>query len=280
MLTVAAGVKSDLTLTREPGAPLVLIRGLLPVSAEPRKLVLAVEEPAEHAAALLRRLLEERGVKVHGAARAQHEAPIPGTAVGDPLVLAEHVSLPLGDAVQAVNKMSLNLHTEMLLRAAARQNGPWGTPDDLAKFAADFYALVGIAPGDVMQADGSGLSRRDLVTPRAIVTLLEFASKQPWFSVFESSLPVAAEDGTLADRMKNTPAAGHIHAKTGSVEHVRSLSGFAETLSGHPLLFSILNNNEGAKNQDATAVLDALCVAMVEELGQKGKATAKHPHKP
>ena len=280
VLTVAAGVKPDLTLTREPGAPLVLIRGLLPVSAEPRKLVLAVEEPAEHAAALLRRLLEERGVKVHGAARAQHEAPIPGTAVGDPLVLAEHVSLPLGDAVQAVNKMSLNLHTEMLLRAAARQNGPWGTPDDLAKFAADFYALVGIAPGDVMQADGSGLSRRDLVTPRAIVTLLEFASKQPWFSVFESSLPVAAEDGTLADRMKNTPAAGHIHAKTGSVEHVRSLSGFAETLSGHPLLFSILNNNEGAKNQDATAVLDALCVAMVEELGQKGKATAKHPHKP
>src|SRR5712692_8739748 len=76
VLTVAAGVKSDLTLTREPGAPLVLIRGLLPVGAEPRKLVLAVEEPAEHAAALLRRLLEERGVKVHGVARAQHEAPI------------------------------------------------------------------------------------------------------------------------------------------------------------------------------------------------------------
>ena len=281
VFTVPAGVKPDLTLTREPGAPLVVIRGVIPEKSEPRKLVLAIEEPAEHAASLLKRLLEERGVRVQGMARAQHDAPraTPAGAEADPVVLAEHVSAPLGDAAQLINKMSENLHTEMLLRAAARQSGPWNEPEDLAKFAADFYATAGIASGDVAQTDASGLSRHDLVTPRAVVALLEYASRQPWFSVYESSLPVAGVDGTLADRMKNTPAAGRIHAKTGSVEHVRALSGFAETLAGQRVIFSFLMNNESAKNQEATAALDALCQAMVEELGGKARTDRKQKHR-
>jgi len=183
-------------------------------------------------------------------------------------VLAEHLSVPLADAVQAVNKMSENLHTELLLRAAARQKGPWSTAEDLAKFAAEFYAEAGIAAGDVIQTDGSGLSRHDLVTPRAVVTLLQYAARQPWFPAYYASLPVAGADGTLLDRLKNTPAAGRIHAKTGSVEHVRSLSGFAELPGGRRVIFSILTNNQGAKNHEATAALDALCVALVEDLGQ------------
>src|SRR6266446_5962451 len=225
--TSAAEVKSDLTLRREPGASLVVVKGTLPAKGAPRKLVLAIEEPAQHAAVNLKRLLEERGVKVGGAARARHEqAEVPG----DPTVLAEHVSVPLGDSVKLVNKISQNLHTEMLLRTAARQNGVWGTPDELMKVPADFYTAAGIAPGDVIQTDASGLSRHDLVTPRAVVTLLGFAQKQTYYVPYYESLPVAGVDGTLEDRMKNTPAAGRIHAKTGSVEHVRTLSGFAETL--------------------------------------------------
>src|SRR5438552_16092396 len=85
---------------------------------------------------------------------------------------------------------------------------------------ADFYAAAGIEPGDVIQADASGLSRHDLVTPRAIVTLLGFAQKQSWFTPYYASLPVGGIDGTLEDRMKNTLAAGRIHAKTGSVEQI------------------------------------------------------------
>jgi D-alanyl-D-alanine carboxypeptidase/D-alanyl-D-alanine-endopeptidase (penicillin-binding protein 4) len=277
VVTSAAEVKADLTLTREPGANLVVVKGSLPAKSTPRKLVLSIEEPAQHAAATLKRLLEERGVSVEGAARARHD---PSVSSGDPIVLAEHVSVPLGDAVKLINKISQNLHTEMLLRTVARQNGVWNTPEDLVKIPADFYAAAGIAPDDVIQTDASGLSRHDLVTPLAIVTLLTYAQKQPWFGPYYASLPVAGVDGTLEDRMKNTPAAGRVHAKTGSVEHVRTLSGFAETPSGRRLIFSILSNNQGGKSHEAADALSGLCVAMIEEFNvapPKRGQEHKHP---
>jgi len=262
VVTSAADVKPDLTLTREPGANIVVVRGSLPAKSAPRKLVLAIEEPAQHAAAALKRLLEERGIKIEGVAKGRHDR---GEAAADPVVLAEHVSVPLGDAVKLINKISQNLHAEMLLRTAARQNGVWATPDELMKVPADFYAAAGIAPGDVIQTDASGLSRHDLVTPRAIVALLSFAQKQSWFGPYSASLPVAGVDGTLEDRMKNTLAAGRIHAKTGSVEHVRTLSGFAETPGGRRVIFSLLSNNQGGKSHEAADALTGLCVAMLEE---------------
>ncbi len=275
--TSAADVKSDLKLTREPGSNVVVVKGTLPAKSGPRKLILAVEEPAQHAAATLKRLLEERGLKVGGVARARHDG---GEMSGDPAVLAEHVSVPLGDSVKLVNKISQNLHSEMLLRTVARQKGVWATPDDLMKIPAEFYEAAGIAPGDVIQTDASGLSRHDLVTPRAIVTLLGYAQKQAWFGPYYASLPVAGADGTLEDRMKNTPAAGRIHAKTGSVEHVRTLSGFAETPGGRRLIFSFLSNNQGGKNHEATDALTGLCVAMLEEFNVgPPKRGPEHKHR-
>ena len=274
--TSAAEVKSDLTLTREPGSNLVVVKGTMPARSSPRKLVLAIEEPAQHAAATLKRLLEERGVKVAGTARARHDHAEPD---GDPIVLAEHVSVPLADALKLVNKISQNLHTEMLLRTVARQSGVWASPDDLMKVPADFYAAAGIEPGDVIQTDASGLSRHDLVTPRAVVALLNFGQKQSWFGPYFASLPVAGIDGTLEDRMKNTPAAGRIHAKTGSVEHVRTLSGFAETPGGRRLIFSFLSNNQGGKSHEAADALTGLCVAMIEEFNvSPPKRGREHKH--
>jgi D-alanyl-D-alanine carboxypeptidase/D-alanyl-D-alanine-endopeptidase (penicillin-binding protein 4) len=274
VVTSAAEVKSDLTLTREPGSQLVVVRGTLPAKSAPRKLILAVHEPAQHAAALLARLLADRSVKITGSPHAVH---VPEATLSDPprAVLAEHVSIPLADSVKLVNKISQNLHTEMLLRTAARQSGIWATTDDLVKFPADFYAAAGIDPGDVIQTDGSGLSRHDLVTPRAIVTLLKYAQTQPWFAPYFASLPVAGVDGTLEDRMRTTIAAGRIHAKTGSVEHVRTRSGFAETPGGRQLIFSFLSNNQGGKNHEATDALDALCVAMLEEFDNKPAKNAR-----
>jgi len=273
VITSAAETKSDLTLTREPNSKIVVIRGMMPAHSAPRKLVLAIHDPAEHAAALLARLLAERGVKVIGIARATHITEAAGAAPR--AVLADHVSVPLGDSVKLVNKISQNLHTEMLLRAAARNTAVWNTPDDLMKFPADFYTAAGIAPGDVIQTDGSGLSRHDMVTPRAIVTLLKYAQGQPWFAPYYASLPVAGIDGTLEPLMKNTPSAGHIHAKTGSVEHVRTRSGFADTSSGRRLIFSFLSNNQGGKSHEASDALDGLCLAMIEEFDRKPAVSSR-----
>ena len=272
VVTSAADVKADLALTRDPGASMVAVRGMLPAKTAPRKLVLAVEEPAQHAAALLAGLLGDRGVKIGGKARAVH---VPETAAAPRAVLAEHVSVPLGDATKLVNKISQNLHAEMLLRAAARQNGLWNTPEDLEKFPEDFYTAAGLAPGDVVQTDGSGLSRRDLVTPRAVAALLKYAKDQAWFGTYYASLPVAGEDGSLEDRMKSTVAAGKIHAKTGSLEHVRARSGYAETPGGRRLIFSFLSNNMGGKNHEATDALDGLCVAMIEEFNETPASVKK-----
>jgi D-alanyl-D-alanine carboxypeptidase/D-alanyl-D-alanine-endopeptidase (penicillin-binding protein 4) len=276
VVTSPAGVKADLTLTREPGAALVVVKGTLPAKSTPRKLQLALEEPAQHAATLLKNLLEARGIKISGIARAVHEAAAPAKTS---TILAEHISLPLAEDIKLTNKISQNLHAELLLRTAARQTGVWSTPEDLAKFPAEFYAKAGIATSEVLQTDGSGLSEHDLVTPRAVVALLSYARTQPWFDVYYASLPVSGVDGTLSDRMKSEPLAGRIHAKTGSLDHVRTLSGYAEALDGRRLIFSFLSNAQGGKNHEAAEALDGLCRAMIEEFSEKaGDVKQEHVH--
>lgn len=275
VVTSAANEKPDLTLTREPGASLVTVRGTLPAHSTTRKLTLAVEEPAQHAAVLLSRLLVDRGVQVDGMARARH---VPDDLGTPRTVLAEHVSIPLSEEVKLVNKISQNLHAEMLLRAAARQAGPWTDTDQVMKFAADFYTAAGIAPGDVIQSDASGLSRHDLVTPRAVVALLAYAQKQSWFAPYFASLPVMGVDGTLEDRLKNTPEAGRIHAKTGSVEHVRTISGFANLPDARRVIFSFLASNGDTGDRVISKALDGFCQAMIEEFGSKmPSASASDP---
>lgn len=260
--TIGVKEKGELRLTREPAASTVIVSGTMSAGGQPRKLVLAMQEPAQQAASILARVLADRGVKFSGKIRANHE---PEPTEGLRSVLAEHVSLPLGDTVKLVNKISQNLHTEVLLRAAARQKGRWLTPEELQKFPEAFYAKAGIPAGDVIQTDGSGLSRHDMVTPRALVALLQYAQKQPWFSAYYASLPVAGIDGTLNERMKSADVTGKIHAKTGSVTHVRSLSGYGETLRGRKLIFSFLSNNQGGINHEVHDAIDGLCAAMIEE---------------
>lgn len=134
------------------------------------------------------------------------------------------------------------------------------------KFAQDFHKTVSIEEYDVLLWDGSGLSRRNLVTPEAAVRLLAWTAQQPWGELYRSTFPVGGEDGTLSDRMKTPPLLGRIQTKTGSLGHVNAMFGNNHALRGHA----------------ATDVFDAICTAMVEELGAKPQAKKKkspHPGK-
>ena len=265
VLTSARGNEEKLAAARDPGSRIIQVSGTMPLDAPTRRLNIAIEDPAEYAAGLLSHLLESRGVKIDGHSRARHVAdPTPNAAAQT--VLAEHTSVPLSDEVRLTNKNSENLHAELLLLLAAHEKTGANNYEDALKFASDFFRRAGIADGAVVLSDGSGLSRKDLVTPRSVVQLLRYAAAQPWGELYRSTLPIAGEDGTLSDRMKNTPAAGRIYAKTGTIGHGNALSGYATTAHGARLLFSILGNNNNLHAQDANKVIDAICVAMVEEL--------------
>ncbi|MGC2421238.1 MAG: D-alanyl-D-alanine carboxypeptidase/D-alanyl-D-alanine-endopeptidase [Candidatus Acidiferrales bacterium] len=284
--TSSAGAEPDFAVVREPGMNFILVRGSIPLGHAPIQLDFAMTQPAETAALALKQLLEARGVRVTGGALAQHAPPPETTAAGEPVfppaspppapaavVLAEHLSPPLIECIRVTNKVSQNLHAELLLRTVGREKTGLGSTAAGLKVERDFLAAAGIADGDVVLSDGSGLSRDDLVTPRAVVALLRYAARQPWGADFLSTLPVAGVDGTLQDRMKDTPAAGRIEAKTGSHEDAHALSGYATSESGESLVFAIFGNNNRQHGADATTALDAIASAMVETLGAQPRAT-------
>jgi D-alanyl-D-alanine carboxypeptidase/D-alanyl-D-alanine-endopeptidase (penicillin-binding protein 4) len=266
------GSAEQLAVARDPGSVLIHLTGAMPAGGQSRTLTFAVDAPAEYAANLLARLLGLRGIHVRGSARARHahfaDDPVLSTTIpAEQNILAEHMSPPLAEDIRLTNKNSENLHAELLLLLAAHEKAGAMSYEEAEKCAALFFKTAGIADGDVVLTDGSGLSRRDLVTPRAVVQLLRYAVTQPWAELYRSSLPVAGEDGTLTERMKNTTAAGRVFAKTGTFEHVNSLSGYATTVRGANLIFSILGNDNNLRARAANAAIDAITVAMVEELG-------------
>ena len=150
----------------------------------------------------------------------------------------------------------------MLLRTLGHEVKNYGSLTVGLEVLQEFAAQVGVEPSAVNFADGSGLSRQDLVAPRAIVKLLEYMAASPRFQVFLDSLPVAGEDGTLADRFTGPPARGRIHAKTGAMEHVNALSGYMDLPSGERLAFSILGNNQPLKSAEGAAVLDRIALVI------------------
>jgi D-alanyl-D-alanine carboxypeptidase/D-alanyl-D-alanine-endopeptidase (penicillin-binding protein 4) len=276
-VTTAAGTEPKLRLERDPDSQVFRLTGTLPLDAPARELQLAVTQPAESAAAILKQLLEAKGVRVAGHARARHGDRNAQPQNDPPVhVLAEHKSPTLLEDVRLTNKLSINLHAELLLRVTAREKASATSMDDALAFATDFRQSIGISPDDAQLTDGSGLSRGDLVTPQSVVQLLAYAVRQPWGADFVATLPVAGQDGTLENRMRGSAAAGQVHAKTGLVEHVNSLSGYSTSRRGAHLIFSIFGNNTGTHGREAINAVDAICVAMVEELAPHAAAHAAH----
>jgi PBP4 family serine-type D-alanyl-D-alanine carboxypeptidase len=108
--------------------------------------------------------------------------------------------------------------------------------------------------------DGSGLSRRDTVSPETVLAVLQHMHDPSGSSPFVTALPVAGVDGTLSERMKNTPAAGNVRAKTGTMSNIRSLAGYVKTRDGETLAF-VVNNFEGT-GAAANQALDSIAVSL------------------
>jgi D-alanyl-D-alanine carboxypeptidase/D-alanyl-D-alanine-endopeptidase (penicillin-binding protein 4) len=280
LTTGVADGKPEFGVVSQPGPQFLLLRGLIPLGHVPLKLDLAMPDPAETAALALKQVFAARGVRITGTVRVQHAAPAeiypdadevlgpaPVPRAPDTIVFAVHISPPLSEIVRVTNKVSQNLHAELLLRAVAHEKKGFGVTDAGIWVEQDFLKRVGVADGDVVFTDGSGLSRDDLITPRAMVQLLRYDAAQPWGADYIATFPIAGVDGTLETRLKDTVAASRIEAKTGALDHVRAISGFATTLRGERLIFAIFGNNNPQRGRDATVAADAIAVAMVEVLG-------------
>jgi serine-type D-Ala-D-Ala carboxypeptidase/endopeptidase (penicillin-binding protein 4) len=288
ILTTSGG-EPQFAVVRQPGLDFVLLRGAIPVGRAPARVNLAMTQPAETAGLAFKQLLEARGVRVTGQVRVQHSAPPVTTAAGDPVlssdepkmplpnpvVLTERLSPRLLDDIRLTNKVSQNLHAEILLRTVGREKFGVASTAGGLKAERDFLQAAGIPNDEVILSDGSGLARDDLVTPRAVVALLRYVASQPWGPQFLSTLPVAGTDGTLEDRMKNTPATGLIQAKTGTIEHDYGLAGYATTVRGEYLAFAIYSADSPQKPHDADMAIDAIAEAMVQMLGSPRAARKK-----
>jgi D-alanyl-D-alanine carboxypeptidase/D-alanyl-D-alanine-endopeptidase (penicillin-binding protein 4) len=284
IVTTPAGTGRKFFVNREPGSTTVTLWGNLALDDPGTNEALAIEDPAEFAAGLFRALLEKRGIVVYGHQRTRHTelaslSTFTATAIapshgGDggarplktdqPILLASYDSKPLLEDLRVINKVSQNLHAEILLRLLGRERGTAGTVEGGLEVLRGFLTQAGIANDQYVFYDGSGLSRQNLVTPHAIVQLLRYASPQPWGAAYKSSLPVAGVDGSLSERLKDARLEKRVLAKTGSLGGVKTLSGYATTDSGQTVAFSILSNNLNLPAKRVTDTIDGIVEAIVE----------------
>jgi serine-type D-Ala-D-Ala carboxypeptidase/endopeptidase (penicillin-binding protein 4) len=286
IITTPAGTGRKFFVNREPGSMVLTLWGNMPLDDAGANEALAIEDPAEFAAGLFRQLLAKRGIVVYGHQRTHHTelatlstfsataiAPSHGGSDGQsrplrsnqPITLASYESKPLLQDVRVVNKVSQNLHAEILLRLLGRERGNAGTIEGGLEVLRGFLTQAGISNDQYVFYDGSGLSRQNLLTPHAVVQLLRYCSTQPWGGDFKSTLPIAGIDGSLTERLNFPRLQNRILAKTGSLGGVKALSGYATNDAGQVVVFSILSNNFNLPAKRVTDAIDQLVQAIVED---------------
>jgi D-alanyl-D-alanine carboxypeptidase/D-alanyl-D-alanine-endopeptidase (penicillin-binding protein 4) len=189
-----------------------------------------------------------------------------GATVGDPSAKLDSIasiqSPTLREVLPFFEKPSQNQIGEILFKTLAVKQTGVGRADSAAQVVSRQLLAWGAAPDGFVVRDGSGLSRHDYVTPRTLVTVLDAMRRSPDFQPFYDALPVAGVDGTIRNRMKGTRAAGNVHAKTGTLDKARSLSGYVTTADGRMLLFSALCNNYVVPTRRVDQVSDALAIRL------------------
>ena len=242
-VTSAAETKID--VDRGPGSPQLLLSGTI---SHPVTEAVAINDPARFAACALADALTRRGVVIDGRPRAHHRLPTDGPAAPNPpITLASRTSPPLAQLLQVTDKVSENLYAELFLREVGHGQRREGL-DAMKAFLAD----AAIDAGDTNFEDGSGLSRLTLVTPHAIAQLLAWMYRSPNRDTWISLLPIGGYDGSLAHRFQAQAIAQVIHAKTGSLSHVNSLSGYVLQPEHHAVVFSIAVNNTISANNSGS----------------------------
>src|SRR3989475_3389526 len=207
IITTPAGTGRKIFINREPGSTVLTLWGNMPLDDAGADEALAIEDPAEFAASLLRQLLETRGIAVYGRQRTRHtdlaslstftitaSAPARGgdapsrALQSQPLVLASYQSKPLIEDLRVINKVSQNLHAEILLRLLGREKGTAGTVEGGLEVLRGFLNKAGVPGDQYVFYDGSGLSRQNLATPHSVVdrksTRLNSSHSQISYAVF------------------------------------------------------------------------------------------------
>jgi D-alanyl-D-alanine carboxypeptidase/D-alanyl-D-alanine-endopeptidase (penicillin-binding protein 4) len=282
MTLAAKGAVAHPGLDRRPGSRMVRAWGT--AAAEGFHANLAVEDPAEFFADAFKIALRSRGVVVKGDALTRHRVsngtvdfaeeraqPLKLTRaelaeVAAPLegrrVLAAHLSVPVAEDVMVTNKVSQNLHAELLLRLLGKVHGTDGSFAEGARVVRQFLINAGVDDNDFFFYDGSGMSSDDRIAPRALTQLLAYASRQPWGAAWRETLPVAGVDGTLGGRFKDSPLAGRLWAKTGTFSEGNTLSGYLTAASGKTLAFSIMVNGHRPDSDAEFQAIDRIATAI------------------
>ncbi|HJQ25952.1 MAG TPA: D-alanyl-D-alanine carboxypeptidase/D-alanyl-D-alanine-endopeptidase [Blastocatellia bacterium] len=285
--TAAKETEGRIMVYRPVGENIVYVSGRLPMGGKDFRGSVAVHNPAGLFVTQFKEALVRRGITVAGRTRTadwkyREVTPLELTKL---IELGFVESPPLREIVRATLKPSQNLYAQLLLlqvgaqrdamrgqeHAADGKQSPLPIPaapearrtteERGVEALQDFLAAAGVKKGDVLLEEGSGLSRRDIITPNATVALLSFMSKHRFAEDYRNGLPVAGVDGTLQNRMKGTPAAGNARAKTGTLRYVYALSGYVTTAAGEHLAFSImLNNYYNAERASAPATTAAASV--------------------
>lgn len=177
-------------------------------------------------------------------------------------VLATRVSVPVQQDIVMTNKLSENLHAELMLRMLGRLFGTDGSIAQGARVVRQFLLGAGVDDGDFYLYDGSGMSNDNRIAPRALTTLLAYAAKQPWGAGWRASLPIGGVDGTIHSRFQNSPVKGRVQAKTGTLNGTNALSGYLLVDSGKTVVFSIMVNGHRPGSNEELHAIDRIVEAI------------------
>lgn len=272
--TTPAGTSVDEGYRRLRGTNTVDVSTEVPAGGKDIEEI-TVENPTLFFAHVLRETLQQSGIAVAGDPVDVDAISIKPNYLNPRLRrIATHVSPPLSEIVKIVNKPSMNLFADMLVKTLAAEfprpqddeNGP-GSASLGLEIAMATFAKAGIDTSQIQLADGSGLSHQNLVTPHMTASLLRYMWSHPDDNVrraFFESLPVAGVEGTLRNRLKAGSAFQKLRAKTGSLSNVSSLSGYVESADGTPLAFVMMSNHFTTRTRAVREAQDRIANLLAE----------------